>query len=275
MATDLSPAGASGSAFLEVNQRLSVLRRNGRLMIGQRVVRDDDGTFIPVHNEAFEDSDPFKTPPPSSPELRIQEIKERPQSNVSGYSALEKPTPAELPTRPVSTLLAADLMRIKADLTWSRVRLGKLNAKIDQAQATTLNGLAGGVDSEDIKRVGCIIVGRGVKSLPSSRSIEGKTYQDIMWDNLGYPDQTRRFWLKVMALMAVLAILCELKVNHTDNRYSIHRARPCWCSWILSLPQVSHRPQLQPKPWERHCPGFRCQRGYQYYPHGWGASCAA
>jgi len=219
--TDFSPAVPQGSAFLEVQQRSSVIRHKGKLMIGQKIIRDEDGTFIP----APDDEDPFcdrcaeggmdaikeersPTPEGSSAYLRPSPTKERPISQDSAFSTVDKVRYSQLSVRPVSQLDDAELDRLRADIAWSRARLTKLNAQTDRAQNLALTALTSGSATVDTARVGCIIVGRGVRSLPHAVDIEGRSKEDIMWDNLGEPSGVTMFWVKVVGVTLLAAAFC-------------------------------------------------------------------
>lgn len=216
---DFTPAGPKGSAFLEVAQRKSVIDNNGRLHIGQKVFQDADGTFLPA---------PGGSSPAGS--RRVSIVPSLPSPTHSDRTSAH--TSASV-SRPTSLLLPRELAKLKADVTWTRSRLQKLNARTEAAQRKKLQSSTQG----DETAVGWIIVGRGVRTLPNALEILGRSKEDIIWDNLGATGSLRTFWYKVAGITAVLLAICEFDrgLMTTDNP-----ALPFIGLAVASAPGFSH-----------------------------------
>lgn len=202
---DFDPPGVQGSLFLEVNQRNSVLRNNGRLNIGDKVVQDEDGTFIPALKFAS-DSDDAPADTRQSYMTLASDPAPSPTDEHQQFGLLsQSPQAPSVRASPQSTLSPSALADLKAIITWSRSRLRKLNGNIDEAQQKAMKELAKG---EGV--IGWIVVGRGVRSLPYAQDIPGLATEDVIWDNLGGEEHRSKFWAKVAAVGACLALACEL-----------------------------------------------------------------
>ncbi|CAK9784277.1 hypothetical protein CC85DRAFT_327652 [Cutaneotrichosporon oleaginosum] len=221
---DFDPPGEGGSVFLEVEQRQSVMRRSGKFNVGDSVIRDEDGTFLPAKEpEPPKDLAPA-TDVPSPPSLSAQDFVRATRSsaqdlvavlddsrNRESYMTLSSdltPPPTTrgdppLSVRPQSILAPAILADLRAKITWSRARLQKLNMSIDKAQQEAMKEVATGTGAT----VGWIIVGRGVTSLPCAVELPGRTKEDILWDNLEEPVHCRIFWPKAASLAGVLGLI--------------------------------------------------------------------
>jgi hypothetical protein len=182
-------------------------------MIGQRVVRDDDGTFLRAPEDESAARDEKKEEPEDKAESSAMAVAEKPaaspevasltreDSPTSTFSVVEKPH--SLDASIVAQLTTDDY----ADLRWSRARLFKINKQIDSAQKQALPQLTNGTATGDNVRAGFIIVGRGVRSLPNAVDIPGRSKEDILWDNLGAPSGVGLFWAKVVAVGVLAAAM--------------------------------------------------------------------
>ncbi|BEI96214.1 hypothetical protein CcaverHIS631_0111630 [Cutaneotrichosporon cavernicola] len=214
---DFNPPGQGGSAFLEVSQRQSVVRRLGKFSVGESVVRDEDGTFVPVNEpKPPKNLAPGKRPSPegltpaersAKDLLAALEDSQKRESYMTLASDLTSPHTTTgyqpLASRPQSALDPSMLADLKAKITWSRTRLRKLNANIDKAQQEAMYEVAIGEGAT----VGWIIVGRGVTSLPCARQLRGRTKEDILWDNLAEPASHRDFWTNIAGVCGVISVI--------------------------------------------------------------------
>ncbi|KAL1408466.1 hypothetical protein Q8F55_005278 [Vanrija albida] len=181
---------ARGSAFLEVTQRRSVTFEHGPFSVGQRVIRDHDGTFVPAPGTVEDDlgdADTFETYPGQGSQDALDT---RPQ------------VPDDALSVPTSALPPLELARLRGDVVWSRIRITKLTTQIGAAQRQAMSSLARGEGA-----IGWIIVGRGLKSIPYAEVIEGRTKEDIQWTNLGHSRSERGFWYKTTAVSLGVAFL--------------------------------------------------------------------
>lgn len=188
---DFDPPGASGSAFLEVKQRSSVLRKSGRLHIGEEIVQDEDGTFLPATKSSHDEG----------------VVKAHNRESYQSAASDSIPPIIEyqpLTSRPQSALVPSAVADLKAKIAWTRSRLRKLSASIDMAQQNAMKDLATGNEV-----VGWIIVGRGVCSLPFAQCISGRAKEDIIWENLAILGSRKAFWGKVVGTGAIIAVVCE------------------------------------------------------------------
>jgi hypothetical protein len=248
---DFDPPGEGGSAFLEVNQRNSVLRRSGKFNVGDPIVRDTDGTFLPANApEPPKDLAPTanilgtagslpKALQTSAKDLvaALEEGRNR-ESYITLSSDLTPPSTIRdyqpLASRPQSTLAPSKLADTKAKVTWTRASLRKLNASIDKAQQDAMKDVASGTGAT----VGWIIVGRGVTSLPSSVELPGRTKEDILWDNLGEPVGHRDFWINVTGVGGIIALICEFGMGASaDRSHPLYGPRCGFCTGLRQLPR--------------------------------------
>lgn len=187
---DFCPPAPTGSAFLEVAQRESVHLAAGRFTVGQKVIQDDDGTFLPAPRSDI-------SPSPRSPSLRA--------SHATGMSDWTQASAADVPTnRLAASGVPPELAKIRADITWSRSRLRKLNGDTEKMQQKVV---AASAASEGVR--GWIIVGKGMRSLPGAIGIVGRTKEDIMWENLGATKSEGKFWRIAFVVMVFAGVLCE------------------------------------------------------------------
>lgn len=225
---DFEPPGIRGSLFLEVNQRNSVLHNSGRFHIGDKIVRDEDGTFLPAPKLTSDPDDG-----PSDNRQSYMTLASDPTPSPT-HEHQQFGVPPSIHPSPRSTLPPSSLADLKAKITWTRSRLRKLNSNIDDVQQKAMTELAKG---EAV--VGWIIVGRGVRSLPYTQDIPGLTKEDIIWDNLGCDQSRTKFWAKVGASGLCVAILCEsCLLLTTDPSHSGPWSRVILGPWFRSLHQI-------------------------------------
>lgn len=189
---------ARGSAFLEVTQRRSVTFQHGRFSVGQRVVQDHDGTFVPAPGTVEDDTgdaDTFETYPA--------------QGSQDALDTRHQTFEADALSVPTSSLPPLELARLRGDVVWSRIRITKLTTQIGAAQRQAMSSLARGEGA-----IGWIIVGRGLKSIPYAEVIEGRAKEDIQWANLGQSRSERGFWYKTTAVSLGVAFLCKCTGHH-------------------------------------------------------------
>ena len=100
----------------------------------------------------------------------------------------------------------------------ARARLKALNGEIAIHQQQTFSMIAKG---EDI--LGWLIVGRSVRWLPYARLVEGRTREDILWENVGKKTGEAVFWTKTVLLAILLGLISELLAGYSP-RSSSYRA---------------------------------------------------
>jgi len=105
--------------------------------------------------------------------------------------------------RPMSGLDHGDLGVVYGDISNWRTRLKAINAEIADAQRDSYNDIA---DGARIK--GWLIVGKGLRFLPGIESIDGRSKEDIRWDELqhhGSAGNRTVYWALVVFLFVLLA----------------------------------------------------------------------
>lgn len=110
--------------------------------------------------------------------------------------------------RPLSGLDHEDLGVVYSDIRECRTRLKQINNDISEAQNDCYNDIA---DGARVK--GWLIAGRGVRFLPGIQLIEGRSKNDIHWDELqrqGGMEGRVLFWTFVAMVAIVLAAAREL-----------------------------------------------------------------
>lgn len=151
--------------------------------------RTDAGTPIEEHRETFPmrnrgpPVEPEQVPPPH---LRLQ--------------------PRQPFVRPLSGVDHDQLGQIYSDINHWRWKLKVINAEIGEVQRECYNDIA---DGARIK--GWLLVGRGLRHLPSIQLIEGRAKEDIRWDELqSEGDWTRDlvWWLAVIMIGLLLGVGC-------------------------------------------------------------------
>ncbi|TDL28546.1 hypothetical protein BD410DRAFT_759887 [Rickenella mellea] len=103
--------------------------------------------------------------------------------------------------RPISGLDHDDLGDVYSDIREWRSRLKAINADIMDAQNDCYNDIADGVRIK-----GWLITGRGVRFLPGIQMIEGRSKEDVRWDELQHEGGQMAkisFWI-VVAVTAVI-----------------------------------------------------------------------
>jgi len=105
--------------------------------------------------------------------------------------------------RPMSGLDHHDLGMVYADISNWRTRLKAINAEIADAQRDSYNDIA---DGARIK--GWLMVGKGLRFLPGIELIDGRSKEDIRWDELqhqGSAGNRTVYWTLVGFLVVLLA----------------------------------------------------------------------
>ncbi|EJD04016.1 uncharacterized protein FOMMEDRAFT_106418 [Fomitiporia mediterranea MF3/22] len=104
--------------------------------------------------------------------------------------------------RPLSGLDHDFLGAVYSDVRELRTRLKQINAEISEVQNDCYNDIA---DGARIK--GWLITGRGVRFLPGIELIEGRSKDDILWDELQHEGRTEKrisFWSFVVMVTVLL-----------------------------------------------------------------------
>lgn len=115
--------------------------------------------------------------------------------------------------RPLSGLDHDDLGAVYSDIRDWRTRLKQINNDISEAQNDCYNDIA---DGARVK--GWLIAGRGVRFLPGIQLIEGRSKNDIHWDELqrqGGKEGKVLFWTFVAMVTIVLGAARESKQTIT------------------------------------------------------------
>ena len=105
--------------------------------------------------------------------------------------------------RPMSGLDHGDLGVVYGDISNWRTRLKAINAEIADAQRDGYNDIA---DGARIK--GWLMVGKGLRFLPGIELIDGRSKEDIRWDELqhhGAAGNRTVYWILVAFLVVLLA----------------------------------------------------------------------
>jgi len=105
--------------------------------------------------------------------------------------------------RPMSGLDHDDLGTVYADISNWRTRLKAINVEIADAQRDSYNDIA---DGARIK--GWLMVGKGLRYLPGIELIDGRSKEDIRWDELqhqGSAGNRTVYWTLVAFLLVLLA----------------------------------------------------------------------
>lgn len=179
--------------------------------------------------QKFGDEPDYETPPASgdldAPPFPPPKPRRRPQRPVAppsdhretfplrikrGRQSANDPLPPHLRlqqrqpfVRPMSGLDHHDLGNVYGDISNWRTRLKAINAEIADAQRDSYNDIA---DGARIK--GWLMVGRGLRFLPGVELIDGRSKEDIRWDELqhqGSAGNRTVYWTLVAFLVVLLA----------------------------------------------------------------------
>jgi hypothetical protein len=121
------------------------------------------------------------------------------------------PPQSAVPTSPLATVpppsagLQAERNRHKefdAEIAACRTEFKALNSEIEVLQQDIFSGISSGQAV-----LGWIVVGRGVEWLPHAETIEGRTKEDILWENVDRSNGERRYFVKVALVGFVLFIV--------------------------------------------------------------------
>jgi hypothetical protein len=201
---------------------------------------DDDGDdgerdeFIMVEDAALvpEDENVGGTTNNSTPRavprtaiMSAQSFPMRPRKKVSGadgeppampHERLQQQQPFR---RPISGLEHAQLGVIYADIRRWRGALKRSNREITDAQERGFQDIA---DGRNIK--GWILIGRGLRFLPGVQVIEGRTKEDIRWEELqvqgGFWSGVV-FWIMVFIIGVLLGIGRKLSLSYLFTNFRV------------------------------------------------------
>ncbi|WRT65103.1 uncharacterized protein IL334_002045 [Kwoniella shivajii] len=200
------------SKFKEINRDSAMY--GGRFDIGQRIKMDPEGNWVPDPSPQSESTAPLGTTPGSSQEgplnaeaARIDPMGVTPFSSTCPGPPISPTTSrsprTEIPRR-ASAGYTSPLAGNYTAIRESRARFKELNVEIDEMQKSKFAEVG---SSGKVK--GWIIVGKGVKWLPSAEIIEGYTKEDILWDNTGMKrgNDELWFWVKICAVGVGLGMM--------------------------------------------------------------------
>lgn len=109
--------------------------------------------------------------------------------------------------RPVSGLYHEQLGTLYGEIRYWRTQLKALNIEVAEEQQSMYEDIAQGINMR-----GWLLLGRGVRFIPGVRMIEGRSKDDIRWDDLQNESGrigTVGFWVIVGVVCVVLAGTCE------------------------------------------------------------------
>lgn len=132
--------------------------------------------------------------------LRANRGRQSPEDPLPPHLRLQQRQPF---VRPMSGLDHQDLGVVYADISNWRTRLKAINAEIADAQRDSYNDIA---DGARIK--GWLMVGKGLRFLPGIELIDGRSKEDIRWDELqhqGSAGNRTVYWMLVAFLFVLLA----------------------------------------------------------------------
>jgi hypothetical protein len=192
----------TGTRFLEINRDSAQFGR--RFKIGQRIRVDEQGMYVPDSSPSSSEEDGRLS---GEGLLSATTISSAGRSSESFHT----PPQSAIPTSPLATVpppsagLQAERNRheeFDAEIAACRTEFKALNAEIEVLQQDTFSGISSGQAV-----MGWIVVGTGVEWLPHAESIEGRTKEDILWDNVERSNGERRYLAKVALVGFVLFIL--------------------------------------------------------------------
>lgn len=138
--------------------------------------------------------------------LRVKRGKQAENELLPPHLRLQQRQPF---VRPMSGLDHQDLGVVYSDISNWRTRLKAINAEIADAQRDSYNDIA---DGARIK--GWLMVGKGLRFLPGIELIDGRSKEDIRWDELqhqGSAGNRTVYWTLVVFLFILLAAgLCAV-----------------------------------------------------------------
>ena len=148
--------------------------------------------------------------------------------------------------RPISGLEHAQLGTIYADIRRWRGALKRSNREIADAQERGFQDIA---DGRNIK--GWILIGRGLQFLPGAQMIEGRTKEDIRWEELQVQGG---FWSGVVFWIMVIIIGVLLGVGREFLFYFIQLSLfcadgTCAVAAVIGLASVTQPEVVHYLPW--------------------------
>ena len=118
--------------------------------------------------------------------------------------------------RPVSGLHHEQLGTLYSEIRYWRTQLKALNIEVNEEQRSMYEDIANGVNLR-----GWLLLGRGVRFIPGVRMIEGRSKDDIRWEDLQHESGrigTVGFWVIVVVVCIVLAGTCEFQVTVSQSK---------------------------------------------------------
>jgi hypothetical protein len=103
-----------------------------------------------------------------------------------------------------------------AEIVACRTEFKSLNTEIEVLQQDAFGAISSGRPS-----LGWVLVGRGVEWLPHSQVIEGRTKEDIRWENVIRPRGEKAFVIKVVLVGFVLFLLCKCRCSRRADMVAI------------------------------------------------------
>jgi hypothetical protein len=211
----------TGTRFLEINRDSAQFGR--RFKIGQRIRVDEQGMYVPDSSPSSSEDDG---------RLSGEGLLSATTISSAGASSESFHTPPQsaLPTSPLATVpppsagLQAERNRheeFDAEIAACRAEFKALNSEIEVLQQGAFSGISSGQAV-----LGWIVVGRGVEWLPHAEIIEGRTKEDILWENVERSNGEKRYFVKVALVGIVLFILGTL----AQSRASLTNVQP-YPSW--------------------------------------------
>ncbi|KAF8334005.1 uncharacterized protein EI90DRAFT_3050622 [Cantharellus anzutake] len=146
--------------------------------------------------------------------------------------------------RPVSGLHQEHLTSLYQDIRRWRSQLKALNIEIEDQQKSAVDQIAQGRNVR-----GWLLVGKGIRFFPGVRMIEGRSKDDIRWEELQHDGGLIgriSFWIIVSIVGVVLAGACQLR----NNSGPCTRFSPCQCPdfayYLPLLNTVDNYPDFWP-----------------------------
>ena len=163
-----------------------------RFSIGQRIKVDEHGQYVPDPSPTSEHTDPIS---PATSEVVLQ-------PGPSRQVQLQPPPDASQSQRP-SHEETSPLGHQYNDVKEFRTRLKALNVEVEQCQQKAFGQVAQG------RVKGWMVVGKNMRFLPFAQVVEGRTKEDVLWNNVGRQSGEMWFWIKIGCIGLVLAAISE------------------------------------------------------------------
>ena len=135
---------------------------------------------------------------------------------------------------PVSGLHHEQLGTLYSEIRYWRTQLKALNIEVNEEQRSMYDDIANGVNLR-----GWLLLGRGVRFIPGVRMIEGRSKDDIHWDDLQHESGrvgTIGFWVIVAVVCIVLAGACKFRAIYWPSTFTeVCSLHPQSCLSLASL----------------------------------------